>query len=99
MSADPLAWLLPEAAPGERAELCRVVQALCVLRADLARPAALSVAPSWYRARGELEDLARLEAVRALEALLAAHLAALRTAASFLPLPAVRLGLDEAWRL
>ena len=55
MSADPLEWLLPEAAPGERAELRRVVQALRVLRADLSRPGARSVEPSWFRARGELE--------------------------------------------
>jgi hypothetical protein len=97
-SGDPLEWLLPEAGAREQAELRRVVQALRVLRADLLRPGTRSVEPSWFRARGELEDLTRLEAVRALESVLAAHLAALRPADSFLPVPPARLTLDEAWR-
>jgi len=99
VNADPLEWLVPDALPPERAELRRLVQALRLLHADGARPGARSVEPSWQRARGELEEVARREALRALETLLVAHLAALLPGDSFLPLPAAPLALDEAWRI
>src|SRR5262245_22231867 len=98
MPADVIGWLLPEARAEERAQLERVITALRLLRDDARAPDARRAPPSWSRARAELERLEHGLAPRALERLLQAHLAALRSPDSFLDLGPCVQEYAAAWR-
>jgi hypothetical protein len=98
-AADVLGWLLPEAGAPERQGLRRVITALRLLRDDARLPAERRAPPSWVRARTELERLERRQRRRAIEGLLHAHLAALRSPDSFLDLGPGAAEPSGAWRV
>lgn len=93
-----LGRLLPEACAEEMARLRRMITALRLLREDARTSAGRRAPPSWSRARAELEALERRQRRAAIDALLSAHLAALRPTDSFLDLGPVTLAYDHAWR-
>ncbi len=98
MADEVLGWLLPDARAEEQAVVRRVITALRLLRDDARLRAGRRAAPSWQRARKELEFLERRVQRRAIDALLHAYLSALRSADSFLDLGPRTLEYDVAWR-
>ena len=98
MSEEVLGWLLPDARADEQVAVRRVITALRLLREDARGRAGRRAAPSWQRARKELESLERSRRRHAIDGLLHAHLLALRSADSFLDLGPRTLEYREAWR-
>jgi hypothetical protein len=99
MQEDPLVWLLPEAGEEERSRTRRLVTALRLLRDDARAVRSRCGAPGWERAKGELERFQRAHALRAIEGLLHAHLAAVLPRDSFLDLGAPALSYEDSWRV
>lgn len=98
MSDEVLGGLLPDAVPEERARMRRVITALRVMRDDARTPSRHS-APSWPRARAELESARCRQRRRAIDGLLHAYLSALRPAESFLELGPCPVAYDAAWSI
>lgn len=97
MAEDVLHWLVPEANPEERVRLRRFVTALRLLRDD-ARAGARPLVSPWARAVAELEAAQRRLRRRAIDGVLHATLASLRSPESFLELGPSPMAYGPAWR-